>query len=378
MKLPIFRWQLEPEDKNFLFGCFEEILNEAYLTNHTYARKLEELAKETLHFTGSSFAVNNGTSAIELSLRASLTTRKEVLIQNNTFIASAIAALRAGSSNIKFIDNENSRSPWLSFDDLKENVSSQTGAIVIVHIAGFIHPDIDAIKSFCQERNIALIEDAAQAWGAKLGDHFVGSWGDWSAFSLHLTKVVSGGEGGLVFCHSKSLAEKIKSLRQFGMSTSSTLLHDSEGGMNAKITEFAAALAYLDIKRAPVRIAKRRALALRYQENLRNSSWVCLGEEKNQFSTFYKQVVFFPEKINRESLSIVLLEKGISLTGGVYFNPLHKQPVLRSYVGNCSFSASEAFSQHICPPCYPEMTLEEVDFVCNALLEITNEKGNLK
>lgn len=367
-RIPIFKLEFDAEYRRaFQAGC-ERIFDEGHLTNHSFARELE---KKFSDFVGSGTAVSvgNGSAAIEVALRAVDVQGKDVLLPTNTFIATAVAALNAGATPVA-LDVEGQYF-GLSAAAVERALTPRTGAVVCVHIGGIVSPEVEKIAALCRARGVALVEDCAHAHGASLNGVKAGCFGAAGAFSFHMTKVMTTGEGGVVLFHDARLAEEARSIRQFGADSSNPLSHVRDGG-NFKMTEFQALAGVLELeKRAVSRIAKRQALAKRYQERLSGSRWRTLTPPPGGISPYYKQVVLPP--VPRAAVEAHFEKHGIALTGGVYYLPLHRQPVFADKFNAGDFPVADSFAdRHICPPCYPELTVEEVDYICDALLALEN------
>ncbi|OUR96484.1 hypothetical protein A9Q84_09040 [Halobacteriovorax marinus] len=361
----IFDLKYDEEFKQKFRNFCDEILDTAYLTNHVFVKRFEnEFAK----FSGSKFslATTSGTTSLEAALRAVDVRGKEVILPTNTFIATAAAIINAGGIP-KIIDVEPEYYS-LCPENLKSSLTKEVAAVITVHIAGHISPTILELQKTCLEFGIPLIEDCAHAHGAKLNGQGAGNFGAFGCFSHFTTKVMTTGEGGSLICNEQDLYEKVLSIRQFGKDESNSILHTREGS-NFKVTEFQAALGILELERINQRINKRRELALRYQENLKDSEWSCLTDNDFMLSSYYKQVIIPPTKFKRADIEKTLNEKGISLTGGVYNIPLHKQPTLKKFIQQNKYKVSDTFSKaHICPPCYPELKLKDIDRICAELI----------
>ncbi len=350
--------------RRFHEGC-EKIFDEAYLTDHSYTRLFE---KQYAEFCGTkySLAVSNGTTAIELALRALNVRGKKILIPTNTFIATAVAVLNAGAQPI-FLDVEND---YFALDpfELEKNLSSDVGAVVVVHIGGHISPHFKTIAKICQEKAIPIVEDAAHAHGASLNGIKAGALGQFGAFSHFMTKVMTTGEGGSVTCQDEELYQRAYSSRRFGLDPQNTISHLREGS-NFKMSEFQALMGVLELERLENRIAKRRAIAERYQKNLHGSPWRCLADTSETKGSYYKQVVLSP--IDRPKVIAHFSKNKVALTGGVFFIPLHRQPVYQGLFLEKNFPHANNFADtHICPPCYPELDFESVDRACELMLEL--------
>lgn len=350
----------------------DQILDAAYLTNHDYVKQFEsEFAKwnQSKH----TVAFSNGTTALQCLLEAVGVKGGEVLIPTNTFIATAKAVISAGAKPV-LIDIEQDFLS-LDVDQALSRVTPQTKAIVIVHIAGLISQKIFILKKECQKRGIALIEDCAQAHGASRGGVRVGNFGDGGAFSFFLTKIMTMGEGGAVVTDSSETERRLKSLRQFGVDSEFPLMH-GEGGGNFKLSEFSALFGTLELKRVHTRIQRRVHLAKIYQNRLADTTFKTFQSDAESFCPHYKQVV--TSNFSREQIAEHLSAKGISLTGGVYFQPLHRQPALKDFVKpNQDFVVANQFAErHFCPPCYPELSDDDVHRVCDVLVDFEGSYGS--
>ena len=364
-EIGIFDLKYEEEFRQKFHQYCDEILDTGFLTNHTFVKKFE---KEFASFSGSkySIATTSGTTSLEAALRAINVKGKEVILPTNTFIATASAILNAGGIP-KILDIEENFFS-LCPNQLKKYITKETAAVITVHIAGHISPSTLDIQNICKDHKLPLIEDCAHAHGAKLNGIGAGNFGSFGCFSHFTTKVMTTGEGGSLICNDEDYYNKVLSIRQFGKDELNSTLHIQEGS-NFKVTEFQAALGLLELERIDNRINKRRSLAKRYQEKLKNSNWTCLTDKNEMQSSYYKQVIIPPRELSREKISRTLRDEKISLTGGVYFIPLHKQPVMRKYLSMNNYPISDSFSHsHICPPCYPELELEHIDRVCETLL----------
>ena len=359
-KIGIFDLDFAREFRNdFYRGC-EQIFDEAYLTNHTFTRQFET---DFAIFNQSpySLAVNSGTAALELALRACQVNGKQVIIPTNTFIATAVACQNAGAS-VQLTDIENEYFSMCP-KSLARLISPHTGAVIVVHIGGHTARYIEEITALCRQYNIPLIEDCAHAHGATFKGKTTGNWGRFGCFSHFMTKVMTTGEGGSVVCQSPQDYELLVSIRQFGKDPQNSISH-IRSGSNFKISEFQSLLGVLELRRIQERIEKRRQLAYCYQKNL--SSWPLTKDSPISQGTYYKQIVIPPYP--REQIVKVLSQHQIPLTGGVYDIPLHRQPVLKKQFDDSSFPIANQFCEkHICPPCYPELAIEDIEHICHIL-----------
>ena len=353
----IFDFQISPEDRIFLHHLVDQIADEGYLTNHTLVKKVES---EFASWTNTQYlvAVNNGSSALTAALGAIPRNngRKKVLLPSNTFIACWLAIVQAGYEPV-LIDLDSS---FLGFDlnQIHDHIlTNQVAAILLVHIGGIIDPKIDALVSLCAKNNILLIEDAAHAHGSHYKGRLAGSIGDIATFSFHLTKAITSGEGGLISTINSAIYKNLLSIRQFGKSENNPHLFEQFGG-NFKMSEMQAAFLLMDLRRAKKRIERRQEIAKIYFEQLNNSRIFFLKPDQGSESSCYKCMALLPAQ-SREKLIAKFLEYNIQLPNGVYYWPLHRQPIVNSK--EKIFLNTDAFSErHICLPCYPELTDEQV------------------
>ena len=187
-------------------------MDEAFLSNHTFCRKLERKIEDEYqnHYFA---ACSSGTSALECIFRFINIKNKVVLTQANTFIATGHAINAAGGKIIPFDLNEEYVA---SFDDIKnafefcKSNNLEVSCICVVNIAGRASEDLFLIKQFCEDKNIYLVEDNSQSIFSKINENYLGDIGDFSAYSFQTTKVIASGEGGLISCADKDNLDQIK------------------------------------------------------------------------------------------------------------------------------------------------------------------------
>ena len=362
--IPIFRLEYNTEFRDQFKAQVEEIFDQAFLTNHDFVRRFET---EFAAWNHSPFALmtSSGTAALECILRALNVRDHEVILPANTFMATAAAVKNAGGRTV--IADIEPEYLAISPRAVLQKISPRTKAVVVVHIGGTISPAVDELRKICDHQGVALIEDCAHAHGASLDGIRAGQFGLAGAFSFHVTKVMTTGEGGACVTSSLDFAQKLESTRQFGKDRSNALLHGPEGG-NGKMTEMQALMGILELQRVDARIAQRQALAAQYQRRLQGSPWKTYAPAASGVSPYYKQIIIgpMPWAAVREKMQ----QHGISITGGVYNFPLHRQPAFS--LDPELFPVSDRFGRmHICPPCYPELKAQEVDFICDRLLELS-------
>lgn len=240
--------------------------------------------KAFAEFAGTEFAiaVANGTLALELAMRAlNVQVGDEVIVPARTFMATASAVAVLGAVPI-FADVD-PESQNICVESVREKISSKTKAVICVHLAG-VPCEMDALAEVCAEKNIALIEDCAQAHGARYKGRSVGSFGDVAAWSFCQDKIMTtGGEGGMVTTHSEELFHKMWSFKDHGKSFDTVYnkahapgfrwLHESIGS-NYRLSEMQAALGLYQLDKVDAWVRRRAHIAQAYQQVLSASSFI--------------------------------------------------------------------------------------------------------
>jgi len=394
VKIPILRIPFSPEDKEFITSTISDVLSSGMLTMGQYTKEFEDLFKK---FVGSKYAVatNSCTSALEIIVRALKIEGKSIIVPTNTFLATALAPMHSGNKVI-FADSD-PRTFCLDPDDLKKRVTNDTAAVVLVHIGGIITPAYYEIKEFCEERNIYLIEDCAHAHGSSIDGKKAGALGVAGAFSFFPTKPLVTGEGGIITSNDEVLFKNASMIRNQGKNPELGN-RISEFGHNYRISEITAVLGVQQLKKVDKIIAERRKIAKWYDELFVDVENVApLAIPSNVFSTYYKYIAYLPEKYDRNEVKRRIKEKyGVSLTGEVYTDLCHAEPIWQKYTycgklrgtsveckkwPRCGCDkpqdgfpgATYLSKHHICLPLYLGLTREEVKYVVDSLNRVLNE-----
>ena len=194
MKIPPAKIYFSKEDRQSILEKIDQALESGQLTMGKHGQAFE---KEFARCIGTHYAiaVNSGTSAIEIPFRIWGVQGKEVLVPTNTFFATVLAVMHAGAK-VRFVDCDPTTFS-ISVESLRENLTEETAAVVVVHIGGFVSPHMPEIQRMCSERNILLFEDAAHAHGSQLNGQKAGTFGNAASFSFYPTKVMTSAEGGI-------------------------------------------------------------------------------------------------------------------------------------------------------------------------------------
>ena len=245
--------------------AIQRVLNSGWFV---LGKEVEVFEKEFAAFHGEDFhavGVANGTDAIALCLRAlGLVTGDEVITPSHTAVATVAGIEQAGCTPV-FADID-PHTRCISPDSITKNLGCKTRAIMPVHIFG--QPaEMLRIMAIAQAYNLAVVEDCSQAHGAEINGQKVGTFADISAFSCYPTKNLGGtGDGGVILCRSEGFAEKIKSLRQYGWNEERESIIP---GFNSRLDELQAAILRVKLQHLSDDNAKRRSIALRYNEGFK-------------------------------------------------------------------------------------------------------------
>ncbi len=318
--------------------------------------------------TNHAVALSSGTDALLVALMAlDLKPGDEVITTPFTFFATVGSIVRAGATPV-FADIDPVTFN-ISPEEIARNITDKTKCIMPVHLYGQC-ADMDAINAIAKEHDLKVIEDAAQAIGAKYDGKPAGSMSDIGCFSFFPTKNLGGfGEGGMAVCDTDELHKKMVMLRNHG--SARRYYHEFVGG-NFRMHALQAASLRVKLKRLDKYICMRRANATIYNKMLGDVAEVTIPVEcENQFHT-YNQYVIKIEK--RDELKDFLAENGV---GSMIYYPvcLHEQSCFE-YLGKKrgDFALAESVSNEcLALPIYPELTDEEIEYVAEKIIEFCKE-----
>lgn len=285
-------------------------------------------------------AVSSGTKALELALKAmDIKEGSEVLIPS--FVCSALwhAVKKTGAEPVLVDCDPSTFNPCMK--DAKKKVSKRTGAIIIPHLFG-LPSDIRGAKAL----GVPLLEDCAQAAGARVGNKPCGSFGRACAVSFYATKLVSAGTGGMVLSDSAVLTDKVADLREYdGKKPDRTR-------ENARMGELEAALGRAQLARLAGFLKRRAKIASAYDEAFSGAG--CVLPVKMKGRVYYRYVLRLPEA--ELSGAIRQLERAGIMAARPVFRPLHLDvPCRGGFPG-----ADEAWKTALSIPLYPALTGAEV------------------
>lgn len=391
--IPILRIPFDGEDRRFVEQGMREVLDSGHLSMGPKTLRFEEAFAG---WTGADHCIScsNGTSALEIILRAIDVTDREVIVPTNTFMATALAVLHAGGK-VVFADADPT-TLCLDADDVKAKITDRTAAVVHVHIGGVMSPALDAIAALCESNTIPLVEDCAHAHGCTYNGRSAGTIGIAGAFSFFPTKVLTTGEGGTITTNDPDLAARARVIRNQGKDPDRQN-HIAYPGHNFRLSEFTAVIGLQQMRNADALIADRQRVAHDYDRLLAGNELVKpLAIPEGTTSSYYKYIAFIPPDIDRETIKKAMKEEhAVALTGEVYADPCHAEPIWDEYtycgrprslgclVPDCGceqrqegFPGAEQLSKsHICLPLYPGLSSADVEHVVTSLVAVMEREA---
>ena len=348
--------QVRPE----LHHAFDSVIDSG---RYILGPQLAEFERQIAAFIGSRHALgfSSGTAALHVALRQmGIQPGDEVITVPNSFLASASSiALAGGTPRFADVGDDMNMDPAA----LEAAITSRTRAVIPVHLTGrpARMPEIMAIA---RRHRLLVLEDCAQAVGAKLLGQCAGSWGDASAFSFHpLKNLFTFGDSGLIATSDPDLHLRLWRARSHGMSTRDICDFWSD---NSRMDELHAALLLVNLKKLSVWTEERRRLAIRYHAALRDI--VRVPEEATGEYHVYQTYMIRTER--RDALQAFLVGKGVeALTH--YRVPIHMQPAAAALgYRPGDFPVAQKLSDTILSlPLYPGLTEGQQDYVQQCIRE---------
>jgi aminotransferase EvaB len=310
--------------------------------------------------------VDNGTNSLMLSLRAfGLKPGDEVITVANTAVPTVSAIVSAGAVP-RFVDID-PRSYLMDTERVAAAITPRTRVILPVHLYGQVVP-MEPLLELARRHSLRVLEDCAQAHGATRQGKKAGSFGDTGSFSFYPTKVLGtyGGDGGLITTSDDAVDAHLRRLRFYGMEKAYDAL---EHGYNSRLDELHAEILRRKLPRLEGYIARRRAIAARYDRELAGTSLVLPTELPHNRHVYYLYVVRHPR---RDEIMARLKSQDIHLNIS-YPWPIHTMKAYSHLGGKPGdLPATEAAAKEIFSlPMYPSLTDDEQSAVIDALKILT-------
>jgi perosamine synthetase len=311
----------DPRDRGRLHALIDEVLDSNRWSEADMAARFEA-AWETWN-EAPAVALSSWAGGAIAALHFAGVEGETVLCPSNTFMATPLAAIRAGA-RVEFVDC-NREDLCMSFADFEAKAERhKPKAAFLVHIGGHIAFEVEQISAYCRDNGIFLIEDCAHAHGASWNGRKAGTYGDAGVYSLYATKTISTGEGGVLVSGRPEVIEHTRGFRNYGKPT-----YDVQG-LNFRMSEFTAALGLVQIERLPEIVSWKNDVARQHLDPQYPSR---LALPEGMVSGLYKYVVFD------------WLERS---TGRVYDEPCHRILGHQVELPNSDWVAQN----HSCVPLY--------------------------
>lgn len=348
---------------------FKSIIDSGMITNAKYVKEFEKKAAEYFG-TENTTALSSCTAGLIFAQKL-LKLKGEVITPSFTFHATTHSLIW---NNIKpvFVDIDENYY-YIDPEKVKEAITSKTSAILAVHIFG--HPaSIKELQEIAEDHKLKLIFDAAHAFGSKIDNKPIGSFGDAEVFSLSPTKLITTGEGGLISSNNEELLKTTKIARNYGDTGEGNSLFS---GFNSRMSEFHAALGLKTLEKLDKNVEKRNELAQQYKKRL-SSLGVKFQKISNNVRTTFKD---FSLEIDPEEVGITSeklceeLKKQKIISRKYFYPPVHKQKAFQEFK-EVKLPITEKISSNILSlPLYSHMKKEEVEEVCSATSKIIQENA---
>ena len=376
IKFPAYEPWISDEDKKIV----KKTLTQSMLT---LGPQLEKFENDFCKYSKAKYAVavSNCTAALHLSLMAlGIKKDDEVIIPDLTFVADANAILACNAKPV--IVDINKENFFLSISNIKKNITKKTKAIIPVHIYGQVC-NIEEILDVAKDNNLKVIEDCAHAVGTFHKSKHVGTLGNTGCFSFYPTKNITTAEGGMVITNSEKIAEKVRQLRNHGMTKSLKSRYSSEypwifdikqSGYNYRLDEIRAALGITQLKRIKKINELRKKASSYYNKNLQNIPGIILPDmvnDKTHSYHLYTIRVTKPYKLSRNQLFKKLKDNGIRTT--VYWMPIHKYTAYRKFVKTSNIlNTIKIYDEILALPLFPNISKKHQDAVIKVIKSVKN------
>ena len=372
-----------PSDKKKIPVCEPSLteLENAYVSKVMRSKWISSLGPEVKMFEkefaekiGTKYAISctSGTTALHLALAAlNVKPGDEVIIPTFTMIATINAILYCGGTPV-LVDADKCMN--MDVKQLEKKITRRTVGILPVHIYG--EPcDMGEILRIANKHKLFVVEDVAESHGAKYKGKMTGAIGDIGCFSFYSNKIISIGEGGILTTDHEELAERIRTKMNHSFSPERHFCHRLIG-FNYRMTALQAAVGRAQLVRWDELLDKKRELRYRYSKNLQFTHHIEIPTFKIIYDAGTEIVcwmfgVLVPREL-KNKIRNELANRGIETRN--FFVPMHLQPIYYSKFKRQRYPVSESLMERgFYLPSASDITLAEIDYVCENLIDVVNE-----
>lgn len=349
-------------------NAVQEVLDSGFLTQ---GPKAAEFEKSLSSYVGvnHAFAVSSATTGLHLALMAlGVRPGDEVIIPDFSFPATANVIEQIGAIP-RFVDIEPGTFN-INPDLIEDAITDKTVAIMPVHAFGLV-AEMESINQIAQKYQIPVIEDAACALSGTYKGNQAGSLGDIGVFSFHPRKIITTGEGGMVFTSNPELAEKISVLRSHGAVRGELFMEFIDAGYNYRLSDVHAAIGLAQMNKLDFIVQQRSFLAAKLSSQLESVGEVIIPTVPSpNHHAFQSYVIQLSETIDRDAVIRSMKARGVETTLGTY--SMHLQPFFQNKYGlkDSDFPIStHAHYKALTLPLYPQLSEEDLE---NIVLQLKN------
>ena len=375
--IPYGKHCIEQDDINAVVAA----LQEDYIATGPGIGKFEE---EFAKYVGAKYAVavSSGTAALHACCFATgIKEGDEVITTPLTFAASANCVLYCGGTPV-FADID-SKTYNIDPNEIEKKITPNTKAVIPVHFTG--QPcDMEKIHYIADKYGLKVIEDAAHASGADYYGKKIGSLSDMTIFSFHPVKLMTTCEGGMITTDNEEIYKKIKGFRAYCLTKDPGQLQDKTDGpwhyeiqglgYNYRISDVMCALGRSQLKKLDRFVSKRREVAARYNEELKNVEGIILPYQKDGCNSSWHLYTIQVEDDRRLEVYTKMKEAGIGVD--VHYLPVYKHPYYQEngYKNVCCPNAEKVYSQILSIPIFYKLSYEEQTYVIDTIQNIMGHK----
>jgi dTDP-4-amino-4,6-dideoxygalactose transaminase len=347
--------------------CIQDIFDSRVLSNR--GRWCSQFEESVSTYLDVPYAITTGSGDTALIMAFQVLQsidrkRREVILPSYTFPSTANALLWNRYTPV-FCDID-PRSLCITPKIVEPLISADTAAIVAVHAHG--NPcDMEGLETLAAKHKIRLIADAAPAFSARIGERKVGSFGDMEVFSLSGTKILTSGEGGVICCRDEAIAQLLRRIGRYGLSSDYTCIHL---GVNGKFAEIPAALATIQLPMLNSLRDKREQVAHKYQQLLETVPDLRFqtASSPHAVSAWKDFALILPSREQTSQLSDRL--RAYRIDSRPYYRPLHSMPAFSQYKRGVLDVTEKLSDCVLCVPFYADIRKEVISLIAEVVQEV--------
>ena len=359
--IPVFKPLITKKDKISVLRA----LNNGEISGN-FGKTINIFEKKFAQYIGCKYAstTSSGTTALHVAVAAlNLNKGSEIIISSCTNIATALAVVHNGHIPIPIDSDLDS---WnIDVKKIEAQINKKTKAIIVVHFLG--NPvNMKKITYFKKKYNLKIIEDAAEAHGAKLNNKMIGNLSDISCFSFYANKVLTSGEGGMVCTNNTSYYKKVNLLKNLGFEKP-RFIHNVLG-FNFRMSGMQAALGLSQLKEVKKIVIKKIKIAKLYKSQLKDLKNIIFAKEQKNSKNIYWQVGIRVKGNLKNKLAQYLKKNGVDIRD--FFYSMRNQPCLKKYIPKTvpeTFNSNILWEEGIYLPSSHDIKDKEILYVCNLI-----------